>query len=110
MSLTMMLIPTPNGDMVMRSVLKGSNPTGEKHPMLRCPNCHGPLYYVYSKKVKNDILCFDMKDPQYAHTPKYFIRICKKCHHPIGVIFLTPKLRRKMNLPQQHECHEKIVI
>ena len=101
---------TEDGELLFLSKEKGSNPGREKHPTVRCPNCGGLMYYIYNKETKNDLLCYDLADPKYKNYPRYMIRICKKCHHRIGILILNPKVRRMMHLPQMHECHEKLVI
>ena len=68
------------------------------------------MFYVYNKQVKNDTYCFDADDSKYETIPRDFIRFCPKCHGRIGVLFLDAKLRKKLNIPLRHMCHEKIVI
>ncbi len=100
----------PNGDMLFTSKLKGSNPNHEKHPAIKCPNCGKFMFYVKDKDVKNDTLCFDISQMKIKDFPRDYIRICQRCHHPIGILFLKPKIRKLLDVPLQHECHQKIVI
>lgn len=97
-------------EVIDRSKTKGSNPEKKRHPAINCPKCGRFMYYVLNKQVKNDTFCYDADDPKYESFPRDFIRFCGKCHGRIGVLFLDAKVRRKMNLPLQHECHEKIKI
>ena len=100
----------PDGEFIFCSKNKGSNPERKREPSINCPNCGKFMYSVYDKHVKNDILCYDMTDPKYQNYPREHIRVCSKCHHRIGMIYLDAKLRLKLGLPLQHQCHEKIVI
>jgi len=100
----------PDGEFVFFSTLKGSNPSGEKHPTIHYPNCGKYMYYVYDKEAKNKIACYDLADPKYKYYPRNHIRVCQKCHHRIGIMSLDSRMRKLLNLPQMHECHEKIVI
>lgn len=101
---------TEDGDLIFLSKLKGSNPNREKHPTINCPHCGKFMYYVFDKRAKNDSLCFDIEDPQYSNLIRDHIRVCPKCHHRIGILKLTPNLRRRLGVPLRHECKEKIVI
>ena len=101
---------TEDGDLIFLSKLKGSNPNREKHPTINCPHCGKFMFYVFDKNAKNDTLCFDVEDPRYCSFYRDHIRVCPKCHHRIGIIKLTPKLRRAVGFPQRHECRQKIVI
>lgn len=99
-----------NGDILCIHKRKGSNPEREKKPMLKCPLCKKNLYSVYDAKVKNDSILFDVNDPRYKDYPRNHICKCSRCHHTIGIMFLSPKTRRMLGLPLEHECHEKIKL
>ncbi len=99
-----------NGDLIFTSKLKGANPNHEKHPGIKCPNCGKLLFYVMNKDVKNDTLCFDIDTMDIKDFPRNYVRLCKKCHHHIGILFLNPKIRRILDIPLLHECHQKIKV
>ena len=97
-----------NGDLLYATKRKGSNPWHEKTPMLKCPICKKNLHKVFDAKTKNNSLLFDVNDPKYKNFPRDHICKCSRCHHIIGVLNLSPKDRRILGLPLEHECHEKI--
>ena len=77
-----------DGEFIFCSKNKGSNPERKREPSINCPNCGKFMFSVYDKYVKNDILCYDMVDPKYQNYPREHIRVCSKCHHRIGMIYL----------------------
>lgn len=97
-----------NGDILYTPKKKGSNPEHEKKPMLKCPICKKNLHTVYDTAAKNNSLLFDVDDPRYKDFPRDHICKCSRCHHTIGVYQLSAKERRRLGLPLEHECHEKI--
>ena len=78
--------------------------------MLKCPLCKKNLHSVYDAKVKNDSILFDVDDPHYKDFPCNHVCKCSRCHHTIGVYYLSVKDRRILGLPLEHECHEKIKL
>ena len=99
-----------SGDFIYTSTRKGSNPLHEKMPMLKCPVCKKNLHSVFDAKTKNDAFLFDVDDPKYKNHPRDHVCKCSRCHHAIGVYYLSVKDRRKLGLPLEHECHEKIKL
>ena len=99
-----------NGDLMYIERKKGSNPNGEKSPMLKCPLCKKNLHTVFDASVKNNSFLFDVEDERYRYLLRDHVYKCARCHHTIGVHYLTVKERRRLGLPLEHECHEKIVL
>lgn len=97
-----------NGDLLFKTKRKGSNPTREKRPMLKCPICKKNLHKVYDAKVKNDAILFDIDNPRYKDFPRSHICKCSRCHRTIGIYYLTVKARRMMGMKLEHECHGKL--
>ena len=78
--------------------------------MLKCPLCKKNLHEVFDAKTKNNSILFDIDDPKYKDFPRNHVRKCPRCHHTIGVYYLTVKDRQRLGLPLEHECHEKIAL
>ena len=107
---TVYLQEQKNGDLLYIRKWKGSNPEKKKFPVLKCPLCKKNLHPVFKPSVKNDAILFDVADPKYKNYPRNHVYKCARCHHIIGIYYLSDEDRRRLGLPQQSECHRKLVL